>query len=95
MTRLGPNATHEMITECWYQIHEVEYGINPDDVMPFIHSAEHRRLGTTRWELAAAGVLLSFTRSEQAVDEEMIRGIRELQQARAHKIMAEEEVEGN
>ena len=50
-------------------------------------AAEDRRLGTTRQDLAAAGILLSFTRNEQAVDEE------KLQQARARRIMAEEEAE--
>jgi len=67
-----------MIHTCWYQIHAAGYAIDPDDALPFIYAAEMPRCGTTYEDLAAAATLLSFTRDDQVVDEEMSRGIREL-----------------
>jgi len=95
MTRLGPNTTHEMIMTSLYQIYKAGYLIDEDDVVPFTCAAEARRLGTSKEDLEAAATLLSFTRTEQAVNVEMIRGIKELQQAMVRRIIEEDEAAGH
>lgn len=63
--------------------------INVDDVLPFHQAAAMRSIGTTIEEMNAVEVLLGFTLSEEAVEEELDRGIDELRARASARRMAE------
>jgi len=87
LTRLGPNATIEMLKDAEEAFMAAGNYINVDDVLPFHQAADMRRIGTTIEEINAAEVLLGFTLSEEAVEEAMDKGLGELRaRARARRM---------
>jgi len=87
LTRLGPNATIEMLNDAEEAFMAAGNYINVDDVLPFHQAADMRSIGTTIEEINAAEVLLGFTLSEEAVEDAMDKGIGELRAgARARRM---------
>lgn len=87
LTQLGPDATVAMLNQAEEAFMAAGSFINVDDVLPFHQAAALRSIGTTMEDMNAAEVLLSFTLSEEAVEEALDKGIGELRaRARARKM---------